>query len=75
MGRLDETAASYRYALALNPDYVETHYDLGNVVHVNTYRIAGLIPGSLSLFLADILPWDLVFIVTALFKVQGGAVE
>ena len=35
---------------------------LGNAVHVNAYRIAGLVPGSLSLILADILPWNLVFI-------------
>ncbi len=44
---------------------------LGNSVHVNAYRIAGLIPGSLSLILADSLPWDLVFIVTALFMLPG----
>lgn len=44
---------------------------LGNSVHVNAYRIAGLIPGSLSLILADTLPWDLVFIVTALFMLPG----
>ena len=30
---------------------------LGNSVHVNAYRIAGLVPGSLSLILADHLPW------------------
>ncbi len=44
---------------------------LGSAVHVNAYRIAGLIPGSLSLILADILPWDLVFIITALFMLPG----
>jgi len=44
---------------------------LGNAVHVNAYRIAGLIPGSLSLILADFLPWDLVFIITALFMLPG----
>ncbi|MGC2457481.1 MAG: AmpG family muropeptide MFS transporter [Gallionellaceae bacterium] len=46
---------------------------LGNAVHVNAYRIAGLVPGSLSLILADILPWDIVFIVTALFMLPGMA--
>ena len=46
---------------------------LGNAVHVNAYRIAGLVPGSLSLILADFLPWDLVFIVTALFMLPGMA--
>lgn len=44
---------------------------LGNAVHVNAYRIAGLIPGSLSLILADYLPWDMVFIITALFMLPG----
>jgi len=46
---------------------------LGNAVHVNAYRIAGLVPGSLSLILADFLPWDMVFIVTALFMLPGMA--
>jgi PAT family beta-lactamase induction signal transducer AmpG len=44
---------------------------LGNAVHVNAYRIAGLVPGSLSLILADFLPWSTVFIVTALFMLPG----
>ena len=30
---------------------------LGTAVHVNAYKIAGLIPGSLSLILADHLSW------------------
>ncbi len=44
---------------------------LGNAVHVNAYKIAGLIPGSLSLILADHLPWSEVFLVTALFMLPG----
>ena len=44
---------------------------LGNAVHVNAYRIAGLIPGSLALILADHLPWAMVFAVTALFMLPG----
>jgi PAT family beta-lactamase induction signal transducer AmpG len=44
---------------------------LGNAVHVNAYRIAGLVPGSLSLVLADFQPWNTVFIVTALFMLPG----
>ena len=44
---------------------------LGNSVHVNAYRIAGLVPGSLSLILADTLPWSQVFWVTALFMLPG----
>lgn len=44
---------------------------LGNVVHVNAYKIAGLIPGSLSLILADHLSWPWVFGITAFFMVPG----
>jgi PAT family beta-lactamase induction signal transducer AmpG len=44
---------------------------LGNAVHVNAYRIAGLVPGSLSLILADFLAWEMVFIITALFMLPG----
>ncbi len=44
---------------------------LGNSIHVNAYKIAGLIPGSLSLILADHLPWNSVFTITALFMLPG----
>ena len=44
---------------------------LGNAIHVNAYKIAGLVPGSLSLILADHLPWDSVFLITALFMLPG----
>ena len=44
---------------------------LGNAVHVNAYRIAGLVPGSLSLILADRLPWSSVFLITSLFMLPG----
>lgn len=44
---------------------------LGNSVHMNAYRIAGLVPGSLSLILADHLPWDMVFIITGSFMLIG----
>ncbi|ANF67825.1 AmpG family muropeptide MFS transporter [[Haemophilus] ducreyi] len=40
---------------------------LGNSIHVNAYRVAGLIPGGLSLFLADHYAWDTVFLITATF--------
>lgn len=40
---------------------------LGNALHVNAYRIAGLVPGSLALILADHLPWETVFLITAAF--------
>lgn len=51
----------------------EVELGLGNAVHVNAYRIAGLVPGSLSLILADHLPWLQVFAVTALFMLPGMA--
>jgi PAT family beta-lactamase induction signal transducer AmpG len=44
---------------------------LGNSIHVNAYRIAGLVPGSLSLILADSLPWQSVFMITAAFMLIG----
>jgi PAT family beta-lactamase induction signal transducer AmpG len=40
---------------------------LGNAIHVQAYRISSLVPGSLSLILADILPWSSVFWITAAF--------
>lgn len=46
---------------------------LGNAVHVNAYRIAGLVPGSLALILADRLPWDQVFWITGAFMLPGMA--
>lgn len=44
---------------------------LGNSIHVNAYRIAGLVPGSLSLILSDHFSWQIVFIITALFMLPG----
>ena len=46
---------------------------LGTSVHVNAYRIASLVPGSLALILADHLPWATVFAITALFMLPGAA--
>ena len=40
---------------------------LGNSIHVNAYRISGLIPGSLALILSDFLPWSSVFFITGTF--------
>ena len=44
---------------------------LGTAVHVNAYKIAGLVPGSLSLILADHFTWPVVFAITALFMLPG----
>ena len=57
---------AYRRELLL-----DNELGLGNAIHVNAYKIAGLIPGSLSLILADHLPWSSVFIITAFFYVAG----
>jgi len=56
------------YRRQILPDH---ELGLGNSIHVNAYRIAGLVPGSLSLILADSLPWQSVFMVTAAFMVLG----
>ena len=44
---------------------------LGNSIHVQAYRLSGLIPGGLALILADRLPWHMVFIIVALFMLVG----
>jgi MFS transporter, PAT family, beta-lactamase induction signal transducer AmpG len=62
----DVVLDAYRRELLL--DY---ELGLGNAIHVNAYKIAGLVPGSLSLILADHLPWNSVFFITALFMIPG----
>ena len=49
----------------------DSELGLGNSIHVQAYRIASLVPGSLSLILADSLPWALVFWITAGFMIIG----
>ncbi|MEH6585333.1 MAG: AmpG family muropeptide MFS transporter [Halioglobus sp.] len=44
---------------------------LGNSIHVQAYRISSLVPGSLSLILADTLPWASVFWITGAFMLIG----
>jgi len=51
----------------------DSELGLGNSIHVNAYRIAGLIPGSLSMILSEHLPWAQVFAITALFMLPGMA--
>ncbi len=57
---------AYRRELLL-----DVELGLGSAIHVNAYKIASLIPGSLSLILADHLPWSSVFLITALFMLPG----
>lgn len=49
----------------------EAELGLGNSIHINAYRVASLVPGSLALILADHFPWQVVFIVVALFMLPG----
>ena len=44
---------------------------LGNTIHVQTYRLSGLVPGALALVLADLMPWHSVFMVVAAFMFVG----
>ena len=62
----DVVLDAYRRELLLDAEL-----GLGNAIHVNAYKIASLIPGSLSLILADHLPWNSVFFITALFMLPG----
>lgn len=47
----------------------------GNSIHVNAYRISGLVPGGLSLILYDSFPPDIVFPFTAAFMLFGVALS
>lgn len=38
---------------------------LGNAIFVNAYRVAGLVPGGISLIMADYFSWQTVFTFTA----------
>ena len=44
---------------------------LGAAVKVNAYKMAGLVPGALSLILADLISWNWVFWITAAFMLPG----
>lgn len=56
------------YRRELLPD---SELGLGNAIHVNAYKIAGLVPGALSLVIADHMPWTAVYLITALFMLPG----
>jgi len=43
----------------------------GTSFFVNAYRLSSLVPGSLALILSDILPWAVVYWVTAAFMLVG----
>ena len=50
---------------------IDKELGLGNSIHVNAYKIAGFVPGALSLILADHASWPVVFVFTALFRLPG----
>lgn len=56
------------YRRELLPDH---ELGLGTAFHVNAYRVAGFVPGSLALILADHLPWSSVFPIVAGFMLIG----
>lgn len=56
------------YRRELLPD---AELGLGNSIHVQAYRLSGLVPGSLGLILSDHLPWSMVFVIVALFMLVG----
>ena len=56
------------YRRELLPD---AELGIGNAVHIQTYRVAGLVPGALALVLADHLPWSAVFAIVAAFMLVG----
>ncbi len=49
----------------------DSELGLGNAIHVQTYRFAGLVPGGLGLILSDFLPWSSVFVIIAAFMLVG----
>ena len=51
--------------------HTEAEQGMGNSVHVQVYRLAGFIPGSLGLILADYIAWDMNFAVMAAFMGVG----
>ena len=56
------------YRRELLPD---VELGLGNSIHVQAYRLSGLVPGALGLILADHFAWHVVFVIIALFMLVG----
>ena len=49
----------------------EHELGLGNSIHVQAYRLSGLVPGSLAFILADHISWQSVFLIVASFMLIG----
>ncbi len=57
---------AYRRELLL-----DNELGLGNSIHVQAYRLSGLVPGSLAFILADHMSWQSVFIIVSAFMLLG----
>lgn len=49
----------------------ESQLGTGNTLHIQAYRIAGLVPGALAPILSDFIPWSWVFVIVAGFMLIG----
>lgn len=49
----------------------ESQLGTGNTLHIQAYRIAGLVPGALAPILSDFIPWSWVFVIVAGFMLVG----
>ena len=56
------------YRRELLPDH---ELGIGNSMFVNAYRLSSLVPGSLALILADLMPWPRVHCIVAAFMLVG----
>jgi PAT family beta-lactamase induction signal transducer AmpG len=56
------------YRRELLPD---NELGLGNSIHVQAYRLSGLVPGSLAFILSDHMSWQAVFMIVAAFMLVG----
>ena len=56
------------YRRELLPD---VELGLGNSIHVQAYRLSGLVPGALGFILADYFAWHIVFVIIAAFMFVG----
>ncbi len=56
------------YRRELLPD---NELGLGNSIHVQAYRLSGLVPGSLGFILADHMSWQHVFLIVSAFMCIG----
>jgi PAT family beta-lactamase induction signal transducer AmpG len=49
----------------------DSELGLGNAIHIQAYRLSGLVPGSLAFILADHISWQAVYMIVACFMLVG----